>query len=120
MPGEDDPRHIRRSDRRPEIGLGARVVPYEHGFDIESPQIIANIGDELAIGIAARRIESYERAENREASHVFAHDSNRDYGAEPPPAGRNGGGVINMSVIALGRLPRGLTRVGVPSTNGMG
>jgi hypothetical protein len=37
---------------------------------------------------------------------------------EPPPPGRNGGGVMSMSVTLFGRSPIGFFRVGMPSTKG--
>jgi len=71
------------SDPGMQVGAGAGVVEAQVGFDVRRRQIVANIGDEIEVGLAGQALEGDEAVENlhRRVDSVFHVDEHSLAGA---------------------------------------
>ena len=64
MTREDDPRHVGRPDRRPQIGFGAAFIGYALMRHAKPVEIGLNPFDQRKVRVAARRVKADERFED--------------------------------------------------------
>src|SRR3546814_3089456 len=68
MAGKRDARPVGRTEGGVEVGFAALAVVHQLGRDTEILQVVADIVDELEIGIAARGVEGDQALDHRTGS----------------------------------------------------